>query len=433
MRRMILTLALLCGVFLAVQAGDTGNIDTSYEQMLRHITPDATGVHHLAGETSTAPQDDQRFWVTVDAANKYERTRLLEDGLDIVEIEATKVSGFAHANMLADFKQRRSAPVVRSAVPLKDYLATVSKDLPAVDSAYHNYSQTTLLLRSMAANNSDIASLFSIGKTVEGRDIWCLRLNSSAKGTAVSAKPGAFFLGNMHAREHLANEVPLLLAAWLLEKRNDAALKKYLDTLDIYIVPMNNPDGAEFDIKTGSYQMYRKNMAKNSNGSTGVDLNRNYDSWWCEQGASHSSWSDTYCGPKAFSEPESRAIKAFFEARPNLKTHISYHSYASTILYPWGGSEEEIDNVKDRNAFVKIAREMGKLNGYHPEKASEMYIATGESCDWAYKTTGVFAFTFELEGNGFYPGAPIITRAVEKNIKAALYLLSVTDNPYKVL
>lgn len=431
MRHMILSLTLLCGAFLTVQADNTRNLNSSYEHLLRQITLGTPAVE-LAGETSSdASQDDQRFWVTVEAADKYERTRLLEAGLDIVEIEATRVSGFAHANLLAAFKQRRSAPMVYSAVPLKVYLASAAKNSPPVDSAYHNYFQTTELLKSMAAKNDDIASLFSIGKTVEGRDIWCLRLNNSAKGTVASAKPGAFFLGNMHAREHLANEVPLLLAAWLLEKRNDAAVKQYLDTLDIYIVPMNNPDGAEFDVKSGKYRMHRKNMAKNGNGSVGVDLNRNYDAWWCERGASHSSWSDTYCGPKAFSEPESQAIKAFFEARPNLRTHISYHSFASTILYPWGGSETEIENAKDRNTFVKIATEMGKLNGYHPQKASDMYVAAGESCDWAYQATGVFAFTVELEGRGFYPGAAIITHAVETNIKAALYLLSVTDDPYK--
>ncbi|OGS12741.1 MAG: hypothetical protein A2234_00420 [Elusimicrobia bacterium RIFOXYA2_FULL_58_8] len=121
------------------------------------------------------------------------------------------------------------------------------------------------------------------------------------------------------------------------------------------------------------------------------------------------------------------------EARPNLKTHISYHSYAGTILYPWGGSEEDVPDQKDKQAFIQIATEMGRLTGYHPEKSSDMYVATGDSCDWAYAARKVLAFTFELEGRGFYPGAAIITSAVEKNVKAAVYLLSVTDNPYKVI
>ena len=80
-----------------------------------------------------------------------------------------------------------------------------------------------------------------------------------------------------------------------------------------------------------------------------------------------------------------------------------------------------------------LAAAMGKLTGYRPEKSSDMYVATGDSCDWAYSTAGIFAFTFELEGNSFYPGGAIINRAVISNIKAAVYLLSVTDNPYKAI
>jgi carboxypeptidase T len=76
---------------------------------------------------------------------------------------------------------------------------------------------------------------------------------------------------------------------------------------------------------------------------------------------------------------------------------------------------------------------MAGFTGYQPEQASELYIATGDTTDWAYATAGIFAFTTELEGNGFYPGAGIIDHAVSTNIKAALYMLSVTDNPYKLL
>ena len=196
---------------------------------------------------------------------------------------------------------------------------------------------------------------------------------------------------------------------------------------------MLNPDGVELDIKNGSYQYHRKNARVNADKSVGVDLNRNYDSWWCEAGASHSPWSDTYCGASAFSEPESQAVKKFVEARKNLKTMISYHSYASLILYPYGGSEDDVPKDNDRKAFIAMAAAMGKLTNYHPEKSSDMYVSTGDTCDWAYDAGGIFAFTSELEGNSFYPGAAAITKTVTSNVKAALYLLSVTDNPYKTI
>ncbi|MCM2267455.1 MAG: M14 family metallopeptidase [Elusimicrobiales bacterium] len=429
----LLLCAALLSTSVAVNAESSRPENISFNQLLAEITaPEALQVPEPSlDKTILAESLDNRYWVTVRAQDKYVRTRLLEAGLDIVEINKDTVSGFAGPYTMGLLSAK--AFTVLSRVPAAQYISGLTRDFPAQDAAYHNYKETSDLLAQMAARHSDIASLFSIGKTVEGRDMWCLRINSTAKGSAPSAKPGAFFLGNMHAREHLANEIPLLFAAWLLDHRNDVDVKKYIGSLDIYIVPMLNSDGAEFDIASGSYQYYRKNMSKNANGSRGVDLNRNFDSWWCESGASSYPGSDTYCGPKAFSEPESQAVKNFMEARRNIKTHISYHTYGSTILYPWGGSEDEVSNPKDKQAFIKLAGEMGKLTGYLPQKSSDMYVATGDSCDWAYAATGALSFTFELEGRGFYPGAAIIKAAVEKNVKAAVYLLSVTDNPYKAI
>ncbi|OGR65113.1 MAG: hypothetical protein A2X31_08145 [Elusimicrobia bacterium GWB2_63_22] len=429
MKTSLLSIVLLGAAALPLTAAE----NISYSQLLREITSveQAPAPEPSVEKISIPGADAGRYWVTVKAADSRARTRLLEAGLDIVEIAKDSVSGYAGPYTMGQLSNKSF--VVTSQVPLADYLGKMNKDFPSQDAAYHNFKETTDLLKEMAARNSDIASLFSIGKTVEGRDIWCLRINSAAKGETPSAKPGALYIGNHHAREHLSNEVPLLFAAYLLDHKNDADIKKYIATLDIYIIPMLNPDGAEYDIKNGSYQYYRKNMSVNSDKSRGVDLNRNYDSWWCQAGASNYPGADTYCGPRAFSEPESQAVKRFVEARRNLKTHISYHTYGSEILYPWGGTDAEISNTRDKQVFIKAGDEMGKLTGYRSYKSSEMYVATGDSCDWAYAAGGIFAFTFELEGRGFYPGAAIITNAVTKNIKAAVYLLSITDNPYKVI
>ena len=435
MKQLLLALALLCSFSTGLRAEEGQDLNKiSFDQLLKHISAAPSAelqVPEPALDKTSAQNADGRYWVTVKAADSRARTRLLEAGMDIVEIDGANSSGFAGQHTM-DLLSSKAFSVV-SKMTIAEYAAARGKDFPSGDAAYHNFKETTDLLKQMAAANPDISSLFSIGKTVEGRDIWCLRINSNAKGETPSSKPGALYIGNHHAREHLSNEVPLLFAAWLFDHKNDADIRQYISGLDIYIIPMLNPDGAEFDIKTGSYKYQRKNMSYNADKSRGVDLNRNYDSWWCESGASTYPGSDTYCGPRAFSEPESQAVKKFIEARRNLKTHISYHSYASTILYPWGGQEAEIANAKDRTAFINIATAMGKLTGYHPEKSSDMYVATGDSCDWAYAAAGIFAFTFELEGNSFYPGAAIINRTVTSNIKAAVYLLSVTDNPYKVI
>ncbi len=440
MRNLALTLALtlsysLLPAFAADTAGQArASGDLSFDRLLNRLTDEY--YRGLQMPETPVPAEfqtsgDDRFWITVYAANSAERTRLLEAGMDIVEIKGDRVSGTMHADLIPALSAKGAAPVSR--MPLTEYIAAYMKDFPAADAAYHNFQETTDLLKALTEKNSDIASLMSIGKTVEGRDIWCLRVNSTAKGAAASSKPGALYVGTHHAREHLSNEVPLLFAVWLLDNRAAPEVKKYIETLDIYVIPMLNPDGAEFDIRTGSYKWQRKNMRVNSDKSIGVDLNRNYDSWWCAAGASSYPRSDTYCGPSAFSEPESLAMKKFVEARKNLKTMNSYHSYAGSILYPYGGSEDEVPDAGDREVFVKMAGQMGLLTGYHPENSSDMYVATGDTCDWAYDVGRIFAFTTELEGRGFYPGAGIIDKAVKGNIKAAVYMLSVTDNPHKTI
>ena len=440
MQKFALSLALtvLCSLAPAFAADSAEKVracaDLSFDHILNQLTVDyAKGLEMpappVAPADAQAVQDD-RYWVTVYAADSRARTRLLEAGLDIVEIQKDRVSGLIHKKSLALLS--RKGFTVTGTKTLAEYARTYFRDFPAADAAYHNYKETTDLLKALAAKNADVASLTSIGKTVEGRDIWCLRVNSTAKGAAASSKPGASYIGNHHAREHLSNEVPLLFAVWLMDNRNVPEVKKYIDTLDIYIIPMLNPDGVEYDIKTGSYKWQRKNMRVNPDKTIGVDLNRNYDSWFGGEGASHDSSDETYCGPSAFSEPESMAIKKFVEARKNLKTMISYHSYASTILYPYGGSDADVPD-KDKKAFIQMAREMGTLTGYQPQKSSDMYIATGDSCDWAYDAGKIFAFTIELEGSGFYPGASIIDKTVKSNIKAAAYMLSMTDNPYRII
>ncbi len=375
-------------------------------------------------------QGDDRYWVTVAAEDKYDRTALAEAGLDIVEIQKSRATGLIRKSAMDALAAKGF--IVKSRQTIQEYAAKHLRDFPASDAAYHNYKETSETLRRLAAENPEEVSLFSIGRTIEGREIWCLRLNPAEKGEAPSARPAAFFMGNHHGREHLSNEVALGLAEYLLANKSSPEVSKYLDTLDIYIAPMTNPDGAEYDIAAGKYRWHRKNTRVNPDKSLGVDLNRNYDSLWCQAGASHYPGADTYCGPYAFSEPETLAIKKFVEDRANLKTLMSYHSYSSLILYPWAGKDTPVEAGRDRKVFETMAKAMGALTGYRPQQASDLYVATGDTMDWAYSSKGIFSFTTELEGTTFYPGAAMIGKAVPGNIKAALYMLNVTADPYRL-
>ncbi len=401
--------------------------DLSFDKLVEELKQRIEKVEIPAPEKKV--YNDPRYYIKISAKDKYERTKLLEYGVDIFDIEDDRVSGFIHKDLLSNINEKKF--VIYEKKSFDEWLSE-NKDFPPADSVYHNYQETYEVLKGIAEKNSDIASLFSAGKTYEGKDIWVLRINSTEKGTQVSKKPGVLIVGNHHAREHLTNEMVLLFAVYLLENKNDGKIKKYIDTLDIYLIPMLNPDGVEYDIATGKYRWWRKNTNKlGTSYVIGVDLNRNYDFEWCKAGASTYHYSDTYCGKSAFSEPETKALRDFMIERKNLKTAISYHSYASLVLYPWGGRDNPVENEKDRNAFIKHAGEMAKILGYEAQQSSELYIATGDMADWAYDKLKVLTWTIELEGNSFYPGASIIDKAFSRNKEACLYLLSITENPYQ--
>jgi carboxypeptidase T len=90
----------------------------------------------------------------------------------------------------------------------------------------------------------------------------------------------------------------------------------FLNSTEIYISPMQNPDGYEFTRTKGmfsNHRLWRKNRRINKDLSVGVDLNRNWDEHFGYLillilfrlvGSSQFGFSETYHGPKPFSEPE---------------------------------------------------------------------------------------------------------------------------------
>jgi carboxypeptidase T len=380
-------------------------------------------------------------WVQIRAQDKVERTAIANEGVSIEAIRSDSIWGFATVDQLKSLKAKGFQVLGNFDFTTGRGGHQGSFDFPAKDAKFHNYAETVGSLRMLASSHADIVRMISIGKTIEGRDIWAVHINTTpdALASSQSSKPGILYVGNHHAREHLSVEVPLLYAEHLLKNRDDAKIWALLDSRDIWIIPMLNPDGAEFDISTGSYKYWRKNRRNNGDGTFGVDLNRNYGYGWGTGGSSKDTSSDVYMGPTSFSEPETQAIKAFVESQPNMKILLSFHTFSELILYPWGGKNDPIADPKDRAIHEKMAKTMAGWNKYTPEQSSDLYIASGDTTDWAYGERGIISFTFELSpantggAGGFYPGAGMIDKAFQDNLKPCLYLLDLADDPARAL
>lgn len=390
----------------------------------------------IAPAMEAGSNESERFWMKIKAANAIERSAVANVGVAIEGVREDYVFGIGTADEL---HRLQKAGKVEAFYQVTEQAIPRVQDFPNQDADYHNYTEVKDALSNLAQEFPDVIQEFTLGTSIEGRAIKGIRISTDLPNA--HNKPGIFFVGGHHAREHLSVEMALRFAQNFMQayKNGDARITRLIQTRDIHIVPALNADGLEFDVASGRYQSWRKNRAVNSDRSYGVDLNRNYGYQWGTGGSSSSPRSETYMGPRPFSEPETIAVRDYLTARRNITTVLSFHTFSELILYPWGHKDGPIENQQDRLVHETMARKMAEWNGYTPQKTSELYIASGDLTDWAYGELKMFSFTFELDpqnmwgGGGFYPGAGVIPGVVQKNTEPCLYLMEYADNPYRVL
>ena len=317
---------------------------------------------------------------------------------------------------------------------------------------YTSYDQASVRLEGLASKYPQLAQRVSLGKSAEGREIWALRIGSKPDGRA----PGVVITGCHHAREWMTVEVPLDLAQRLLDGYSkDPAMKQRVDSGEIWIVPIVNPDGYEFSRSEDSW--WRKNRRpieetgcpkpKPPSGNwddspwlktpIGVDLNRNYfdpnnpqlyraaGDTPCSfrDDPSHTSdapRTDTYRGPSGASEPEVQAMQQLILGRDNVRGVVDYHSYGNMILYPWGHTSEPPANLE---TYQRVGQKMNEALGgdYRVGPSIDLYPTHGTSSD-VFHANGKLALTMEI-GSSFQPPAQEIPATVAKLTRANLVFL----------
>jgi len=297
---------------------------------------------------------------------------------------------------------------------------------------YLNYSDVKGMLGDFAAEYDDITDLRVLGSTYEGRDILALRVTDNPEDE--ENEPDVLIIGGHHAEELPSVEVPLYVLDFLVTNYDtNGSVRRLVDTRDIWFVPMLNPDGREHVLNGSTY--WRKNrrpIDTDGDGTPegyGVDLNRNYGHLWGQlPGASHNVNDRDYCGPEAFSENETQAIRdlAFGQL---FDISLSYHTYGEVIYYPWNNN---IDSTNpDSGLLSAIASELGERTGYTPTQGYLPplgYPTTGDSDDWLYADTDCMAFTIEL-GTEYQPPLSEVEQMCGDNLEAALYAIDIADDP----
>lgn len=311
---------------------------------------------------------------------------------------------------------------------------------------YHTLAEMEQTLQNIASSYPNITSLYSIGTTYEGRDIWCLEISDNPG--VDEEEPGVFYMGLHHAREWPTLEICLHIANMLTsEYKSNPDITDVVNNRRLWLVPCVNPDGYYYCHDQG--HDWRKNRHYFTDfGTYGVDLNRNYggscngDTWgsWGSLGpasVTHKAASSVYCGPLPLSEFETQAIRNVFLENDICAT-ISWHTYGELVMWPWSYSSNSVtpDDTYMAQVGNQIASHITKMSGsgiYTPQQSSYLYPTTGDTTDWAYGyghyVLGRSTFAYTIEAcSSFHPSDSSLDQVCNENFDGALYLLQEAEN-----
>ncbi|XP_040147371.1 carboxypeptidase A2 isoform X2 [Ictidomys tridecemlineatus] len=207
--------------------------------------------------------------------------------------------------------------------------------------AYHTLEEISQEMDNLVAEHPGLVSKVNIGSSFENRPMNVLKFSTGGD------KPAIWLDAGIHAREWVTQATALWIANKIAsDYGNDPSITSILDTMDIFLLPVTNPDGYVFSQTQN--RMWRKTRSKVSGSlCVGVDPNRNWDAGFGGPGASSSPCSDSYHGPRANSEVEVKSIVDFIKSHGEFKAFITLHSYSQLLMYPYGYKCTKSDNFDE--------------------------------------------------------------------------------------
>lgn len=338
-----------------------------------------------------------------------------------------------------DFRLLADPPPTPSSAP----------ELPSGRTTYRYWEDYQQKMRELARRHPGLVRLRDMGKTRLGRNILGLEIARDVWNR--DGRPSFFQYGAHHSREWPSAEWPMEFAIELVENSDEGQLADLLDRVRFFIFPVINvdafiasrgagpsPTGSPLDfgpiLGAGSNEYRRKTCrplagerlrpcsAQNPRG--GVDLNRNYGYYWGGVGTDQVPTSEINRGPRAFSEPESEAVRRF-TARFQPLTLLTHHTYSDQGIWlrPPAFQDPELfpgGLAPDEPELAALADAMGADTGWPSIKGYDFYPVTGATDDWNYLAQASLAFTSEGKGPNFHSYFDLMVRDVYPGMSRAM-------------
>ncbi len=301
---------------------------------------------------------------------------------------------------------------------------------PSTDLEFRHYSNEELyaLMDFYGAQFPDITRVYSIGQSVQGRDLRVIEISDNP-GVHEPGEPEFKYVANTHGNE-VTGRVTLL---WLMQTlcnnySSDPSIRDIVDSTRIHLLPSMNPDGytiAEEGDIVGTVGRYNAN---------GVDLNRNFP--------------DQYIQTKVARQPETQAVIKWIEEYPFVLS-MNLHNGALVANYPYDTNPDGFDVYTaspDDDVFRHLAltysRAHATMHLGHPcpltgesfpdgiTNGADWYSFNGGMQDYNYLNSNCFEIIVEQECEKF-PKAERLEGIWEANEEALVSFIREVHNGVK--
>lgn len=265
---------------------------------------------------------------------------------------------------------------------------------------FHGEEWVETFLLNVSNAFPSITHLYSIGKSVQGRDLWVIAIGESPRDHKF-LRPEVKYVGNIHGNEVVSRELLVQLIYYLVHSYgHNRTITRFLNTTRLHILVSLNPDGFATAEATGGRGDCRG--VKGRGNFNNFDLNRNFPDYFVTNPVDR--------------QQETTAMMDWME-RNQFVLSGALHGGALVVNYPYdnlpyGMSEPSHSPTSDDDVFVHLAKvysfthptmhrgfpcphdrerfENGIVNG------ASWYLVTGSMQDYNYIFHGCMELTLEI-------------------------------------
>lgn len=239
---------------------------------------------------------------------------------------------------------------------------------------FPTYDDMVKRLQNVAAKYPQFVKLFSIGKSIRGRELWMVKISDNVGSDEI--EPEFKYISSMHGDEITGRELTLALIEEMTSLYgSDAEITELINNTEIFIMPSMNPDGSE---------LHQRANAK------GVDINRNFPE-------AVDNDPNTVDGRTVETQLMMR-----FQASRKFSLSANFHGGTIVANYPWDSKYElhPLDAlVKEFSlGYAELNPEMrssGEFEG-GVTNGAQWYVVKGGMQDWSYNWHNDLQITVEL-------------------------------------